>query len=105
MTFGLPDRTVNILRDTFRRHPEVEQVVIYGSRAMGTYRTGSDIDLTLIGEQLTHEILLQIAEDLDEAPIPYTVDLSIYHDIRDDDVRDHIRRRGMVFYQKTDADK
>ncbi|MCY0900060.1 MAG: nucleotidyltransferase domain-containing protein [Firmicutes bacterium] len=105
MIFGLSDHTVNILRETFRRYPEVEQVVIYGSRAMGTYKTGSDIDLTLIGDQLTHETLLQIAQDLDEAPIPYTVDLSIYHDIRDGNVRDHIRRRGMVFYQKAGANE
>ncbi|MCY0880093.1 MAG: nucleotidyltransferase domain-containing protein [Firmicutes bacterium] len=102
MTFGLSENAIKIVHQILRRHPEVEQAILYGSRAQGTYRAGSDIDLTLVGDRLTHEILLSIAQELDESPLPYTVDLSLFADIQDADVRDHIRRRGQVFYSKTD---
>lgn len=45
MTFGLDPRTLSRMHGVFRAFPEVEEVMVYGSRAMGTYREGSDIDL------------------------------------------------------------
>ena len=99
MSFGLPEPTISIIRAILERYPSVDQAIIYGSRAKGTYRRGSDIDLTLIGSHLSHEDLLHIMGDLDESAIPHTVDLSIFDDIHDRAVRDHIKRRGQVFYQ------
>ncbi len=101
MKFGLSDKTIRIIHDVLHRYSEVDKAILYGSRVKGNYRPGSDIDLTLIGSQeLTHHVLLRILNDLDESAIPYMVDLSIFDQINDKDVRDHIQRRGVVFYQK-----
>ncbi|MCL4521354.1 MAG: nucleotidyltransferase domain-containing protein [Firmicutes bacterium] len=100
MPFGLSETTVRTIHAIFQQHPDIEQVIIYGSRAKGNYKPGSDIDLTLIGDALTHADLLRIMHEIVESPIPYLVDLSIFHDVGDLAVREHIQRRGCVFYQK-----
>lgn len=98
--FGLPDKTVAIIRQVLADVPEVSKAVIYGSRAKGTYRPGSDIDLTLFGEKLNLSILGEIAAKLDESPIPYQVDLSIFDRIDHLGLREHIERVGLLFYQR-----
>ncbi len=100
MSFGLPELTVSTIREILARHPEVERAIIYGSRAKGTYRPGSDIDLTLIGPGLTYHDLVSIMGELEESVIPYTVDVSILDDIEDPAVQDHIKRWGQTFYQR-----
>lgn len=73
--------------------PAVRQVWLYGSRAMGTQRSGSDIDLTLVGEGLEHRHLLQLLSAIDELLLPWSVDLSLHGELGDD-LREHIRRVG-----------
>ncbi len=101
MRFGLPEQTTAIMRNILARYPQVEQAIIYGSRAKGTYRPGSDIDLTLIGQLLSYEDLLQIMGEFYDSAIPYTVDVSVFDYIDDAAVRDHIERRGQVFFQRS----
>ena len=79
---------------------QVEQAILYGSRAVGTYRNGSDIDLTLYGEALTFSTLNKIINDLDSLDLPFTIDLSIFTNISDPDIIDHIRRVGVTFYKR-----
>ena len=80
--------------------PEVDNAVLYGSRAKGNFKQGSDIDLTLYGSALSLKTLLKIESDLDELLLPYKIDLSLFEHIADPDVIDHIRRVGVVFYEK-----
>ena len=96
--FGLPDKTVTIIRQILADFPAVNKAVIYGSRANGNYRPGSDIDLTLFGDQLDLRTLGEIAARLDESPIPYQVDLSIFEKLDHVKLREHIERVGVVFY-------
>lgn len=84
----------------FSAHPHIEQVILYGSRAKGNYRNGSDIDLTIKGEAVTLSQLLKIENELDDLLLPYKIDLSLLHQINDPDLIDHIRRLGIVFYEK-----
>ena len=98
--FGLPPATLDAVRHILAQVPAVQKAVIYGSRAKGTYRPGSDIDLTLFGDLLDLDILGQIAKRLEESPIPYQVDLSIFKLIDHAALRDHIERVGQVFYQR-----
>lgn len=102
--FGLPLDAVEKIRTVFALHPEVKQVVLYGSRAKGNYKTGSDIDLTMYGDALNQSILLKILDELDELLLPWMIDLSLYQQIDNANLRDHIERVGTVFYQsKTTA--
>lgn len=96
--FGLPPSTLDTIRQILADVPAVEKAVIYGSRAKGNYRPGSDIDLTLFGDELDLDTLGQIATRLDESPIPYQVDLSIFKLIEHAGLREHIERAGQLFY-------
>jgi predicted nucleotidyltransferase len=99
--FGLKQADSDQIRAVFSRYPQVRKAVLYGSRAMGNYKTGSDIDLTLCGkDDLTLDILYGIMEDLDNLLLPYTFDLSIFNHIKDKNVISHINRVGCTFYEK-----
>ena len=98
--FGLSDKTLDCLKSVFVKYPEIKEVIIYGSRAKGNYRVGSDIDLTLKGEGLTLSLLLKIENELDDLLLPYKIDLSIYDKIDSAAVKEHIDRVGAVFYKR-----
>jgi len=99
MKYGLPDRTLNTLNAIFQKYPNVRQVILYGSRAKGNYRNGSDIDLTLKTEgAFTHTDLLGITGDFDDSDIPYFVDVSVYENLSNPNLKAHIDRVGEVIY-------
>ena len=101
MKYGLPPSTIRGICAVLSRYPQVERALLYGSRAKGNYKTGSDIDLTLCGgADLTLNVLYRILDDLDELLLPYTIDLSIFGDIGDPDVVEHIQRVGVLFYER-----
>lgn len=103
MNFGLSETTRATIRRILEQHPKVEKAVIYGSRAKGNYKNGSDIDLTLIGDALDYKTLSDIAGELDDSQIPQTVDLSIYAKLNHAKLREHIDRVGVVFYERGGA--
>ena len=98
--YGLKSHTIQTIRTVFARHRFITKVVLYGSRAKGSYHNGSDIDLTLIGEGLSLNDLFRVEAELDDLFLPYKIDLSLYDKIENRDLIDHIERVGMVFYQK-----
>jgi len=97
---GLNDKTVAQIHEVLAHYPEVEKALLYSSRAKGNFKPGSDVDLTLLGTGLTSKILGQIQAELEDGPLPYTFDLSILAQITQADLLDHIRRVGVVFYEK-----
>ncbi|WP_374495412.1 nucleotidyltransferase domain-containing protein [Zoogloea sp.] len=98
MEYGLPDSTCATVRQILASYPQIEKAVLYGSRAKGNYKAGSDIDLTLFGTALNHPLLMSISTALEESDIPYTVDLSLFDEIETPTLREHIERVGQVFY-------
>jgi len=79
----------------------VEEAILYGSRAKGNERPGSDIDLTLNGPNLNLQVINRISRELDDLLLPYTIDLSVFRQISNSDLLDHIERVGQVFYRKS----
>jgi uncharacterized protein len=101
LRFGLKETTIQKICDVLARYPQVKKAVLYGSRAKGNYKKSSDIDLTLLGEEdLTLNIMYGIMGEFDNLLLPYTMDLSIFRDIKDEDVIAHIKRVGIPFYEK-----
>lgn len=98
--WGLSDRTLATVREILGRYPEIERAVLYGSRAMGNYREGSDIDLTLVGAAVTQATRGHVWNDLDDSDIPYLVDVSVLRDISNPSLVDHIQRVGVVLYER-----
>jgi predicted nucleotidyltransferase len=97
--FGLPQNTIIEVQAIFTKYPSIEEVIIYGSRAKGDYKKGSDIDLTLKGSIANAE-LSNIIDELDESYIPYLFDVSIYNQLQSDSLKEHINSVGKVFYKK-----
>ncbi|MEB2787294.1 nucleotidyltransferase domain-containing protein [Algoriphagus persicinus] len=98
--FGLSGEVFEKIHQVFRNHPTVQKAVLYGSRALGTFRHNSDIDLTLVGERLTFTEQLEIDNELDDLLFPYQIDLSIFHRLDHKGLIDHIERVGKTFYLK-----
>ncbi len=92
---GLPEVASDRLLALLASCPTVEQVWLYGSRAMGRHHQASDIDLTLKGERLQHQDLLQLMARIDDLLLPWKVDLSLYASL-DADLRQHVSRVGLL---------
>ena len=101
MRFGLKDTTIDKINTIFVQYPAIEQVILYGSRAKGSYRNGSDIDLTIKGKALTFTELMKIESQLDDLNLPYQIDISQFDKINNLDLRMHIDRVGKLFYLKS----
>ena len=97
MKFGLEEDTVRDIQKVFTAFPEVDEVILFGSRATGSYKNGSDIDLAIKGI-VSHTTLNNISIKLDELFLPYTFDLAVFNDIDNPDLLASIRREGIDFY-------
>lgn len=96
--FGLPQRTVDDLIRYFKARPEIEKVMIYGSRAKGNYRNGSDIDLAIWTDD--HENSHRIAGELYDLPTPYKFDVIDYKILTHEGMKNSIDRDGKLFYSR-----
>lgn len=101
MDYGLSSSVIARIQEVFARFPDIDRAVLYGSRAMGTHKAGSDIDITLYGDRLTLPQLAAISSELDDLLLPYTIDLSIFVMLNNADLREHIGRVGKMFYERT----
>jgi predicted nucleotidyltransferase len=95
--FGLSDHERALLNGVFAAHPRVSEVRVFGSRARGTARRESDVDLALFGDLDERESAI-IADALDELPLPYRFDVKAYDSIRYPPLREHIDRIGRAIY-------
>lgn len=95
--FGLSQTAIDSINSVLSNYGSIDVVLIYGSRAMGTYHKGSDIDLTIKSKKLTLSDLLKIENQIDDLLLPYKVDLSLYGAIDNPNFIEHIDRVGLVF--------
>lgn len=94
---GLKDKQAANIKSVFAKFPHIDEVILYGSRAKGTYRNGSDIDLTIKGTLSLTE-LSRVEIELDDLLLPYKIDLSLHSKIDNLDLLEHIERVGKLFY-------
>jgi predicted nucleotidyltransferase len=98
LRFGLKESTIAKIIAVFAKYPQIHKVILYGSRAKGNYRKGSDIDLTVTGE-IKYADLAKIEDAIDDLFLPYSFDISIFSDIDNQELIEHINRVGIVFYE------
>lgn len=99
--FGLDPDTIREIKEAIAKVPAIEKVLLYGSRAKGNYRNGSDIDFTLVGKNLNLDnSVYPLMEELDELYLPYSFDISIINHIDNLALIQHIKEEGKIFYQK-----
>ena len=100
--FGLDPRTRALLEGVFERHPDIREVRVFGSRALGTHRAESDIDLALYGE-VDDSLAARVAGELEELPLPYQFDIRAYSAVRHPGLREHIDRVGRPLFVRHDT--
>ena len=98
--YGMTDDELKLLCSLFARHKEIEQVILYGSRARGTHKPFSDVDITLLGIGLTRSHLSRLMADIDESSLPYFFDISLFAKLTNPDLIEQIERTGVVLYQR-----
>jgi len=104
MNFGIPDKSFHMILEVLKEYEEVEKALIFGSRAMGNYKNGSDIDLAICGSQVTEDIVNKIRVKLnEELPIPYYFDIIHYEALQYKELKEHIDTFGKVFYVRHEA--
>ncbi len=101
---GLSEKTVAIIADVLRRFPQVEEAILFGSRAKATHKPGSDIDLALVGDKLDWRTVGKIDDALDDLLLPYQFSLIIYDGKTDPEVATHIQRVGFSFYKRAPSE-
>ncbi|AQQ71199.1 putative nucleotidyltransferase [Limihaloglobus sulfuriphilus] len=77
MRFGLKDLDISRIQGVLKDFPNVQRAMIYGSRAMGTYKRGSDIDLALYGKSLNPDEIGRIRIQLDDLKSTYVSTVSL----------------------------
>lgn len=101
--FGISDKSYIYLIDYFKKNTAVEEVIIFGSRAKGNYRKGSDIDLAIKGYKSSTGLAFNIESYInEELPVPYNVDVVDYNSLQHRELKEHIDRAGTLFYKRTE---
>lgn len=99
--FGLLDRDINYILKALKQFEEIDKAIIFGSRAMGNYKKGSDIDMAIVGENVTTKTLFELDDYLNEVyPLPYFFDILRYDGILNENLLKHINTQGKTIYIK-----
>lgn len=97
--FGIEKKSLALIKEVLREVKEIDDVLIFGSRAMGQEKRGSDIDLALIGQNLSSKQVTRISSILnEELPIPYFVDVLHYNTLENEQLKAHIDKEGKPLF-------
>jgi predicted nucleotidyltransferase len=99
--FGLTERDMKTFRDIFNKYPEISEVFIFGSRAKGNYKQGSDIDLAVMNNGISDKTIAHLKEEFEESNLPYTVDIINLATLKHSELTEHIHRVGIAFYERS----
>ena len=101
--FGLLERDLKYILKAVKKYSEIEEVIIFGSRVMGNYKKGSDVDIALKGEYVNRKVVCRLSDDLNEEyPLPYFFDVVNYNDVSNEELKRHIDNVGKTIYKRED---
>ncbi len=101
MNFGLSEKSYNLILETLQKFPEIEKTIIFGSRAMGNYKKGSDVDLAIKGKNVNFDTVLKLHSILEQdLPLPYFFDIVDYKELENENLKEHIEKFGIVLFER-----
>lgn len=95
--YGIEQEILERILSVLRSNPEIEQIILFGSRAKGNFKNGSDIDIALKGAGLTFQDMQDLRIALDDLNLPWEIDLLHYDTANDAAVKEQVDRVGIVF--------
>ncbi len=100
MPYGLKEEQIIKIKTLFAENHLIKKAVLFGSRAKGNFKPGSDVDIALMGSEISFNDLLFLHNKIDELNLPYKFDILIYDQIKDNDVIEHIKRVSVILYEQ-----
>jgi predicted nucleotidyltransferase len=101
--FGLTERDISTIRNILIKYPEVQKVLIFGSRAKGNYKPGSDIDLAVFNAGVSETLIRRLHADFEESSLPYRIELYNFPSLKSAEFISHIERVGIVIYDRAEV--
>ena len=100
-SFGLKQKDLENILGTLTSNPKIKEIILFGSRAKGNWSPGSDIDISIKGNELNLDDILKATLSIEELSIPYKIDLVIYNRINEPELKKHIDRIGISLFKRT----
>ncbi|MFH1050585.1 MAG: nucleotidyltransferase domain-containing protein [bacterium] len=95
----LPKNSIELILEAIRSFSSIDEAVVFGSRAKGKKKRGSDIDIAIKGEQINLDVVSKLSSLLnEELPLPYYFDIIDYNAIKNEALREHINRVGQIIF-------
>lgn len=87
------------LESIFKKYKEIEQVILFGSRARQDNKYNSYIDLCLFGEKITHLIQAKVTMDIEEVNTPLSFDILNFNELTKEKLIENIKNEGIIIYK------
>jgi predicted nucleotidyltransferase len=98
--FGLTENDIDTIISVLASNENIESAKIFGSRAKGTYKPGSDVDISICGSKITYEDVIKVSTVLNEETcLPYRLDVLDFSSIKNDELLKHIIKYGVIIYK------
>jgi uncharacterized protein len=99
-TFGISESDMALISKIIANHKNVLEIILYGSRAKGTYNERSDVDLVICNSNLERHQLGKLILEINNSNFPYTIDVQLFENLKNKKLIEHINRVGKLFYKK-----
>ncbi|MBI3502608.1 MAG: nucleotidyltransferase domain-containing protein [Bacteroidetes bacterium] len=100
-SYGLREKDMQYIQRLFAEIPEIEKVIIYGSRATGNFEKGSDVDLAIVGKKVTHQNIAHLHFMFEnESPALLWFDVLHYDTLDNKKLKEQIDRQGKIIYER-----
>lgn len=96
--FGLSAAVIADLKRVFEHYPEIERVLIFGSRAKDSWRDGSDIDLAVLAQAMSDSRFTRLWNEIDDLPLVFKTDCLHWDRLSNPALKEKILREGIPFY-------
>lgn len=103
MKFGLKEEDIAYIVTALSKFDEIKKAAIFGSRAKGNYKPGSDVDIAVFGEDISFSTIAHLHFMLEEdSPMPYFFDIVDYTHLAHRELKEHIKRVGITIFDRED---
>jgi len=99
MAFCFSKQDQERISSALQKFPEIEKTIVFGSRAMGNSKKASDVDLAIVGKNITAKTVIRLRSQLnEELPLPYFFDVVVYEKIANEKLKQHINEHGLALF-------